>query len=170
MKANEILVNATEEFGLSTDAPDDNGMRDLLGIWDGEKFVYTQSQRSSKWWDIIKLLWKYGYSVIRANNLMKATIAKFMNMYKAPYFPFRSLSDTAQHLDLHRWTGLTGAQLLQENKIYAPFTTDIIQAATRVNYGQNLGIIHGLETMVCLAAEGAMQIDGGNWQIFEHMA
>lgn len=170
VKANEILVNATEEFGLSTDAPDDNDMRDLLGIWDGEKFVYTQSQRSSKWWDITKLLWKYGYSVIRANNLMKATVGKFMNMYKAPYFPFRSLSETAQRLDLHRSTGLTGAQLLRENKIYAPFTADIIQAATRVNYGQNLGIIHGLETMVCLAVEGAMQIDGGNWQIFEHMA
>ena len=170
MKANEILVNAAEEFGLSTDTPDGNDMRDLLGIWDGEKFVFTQSQRSSKWWDITKLLWKYGYSVIRANNLMKATVSKFMNMYKAPYFPFRSLSETAQHLDLHRSTGLTGAQLLEENKIYAPFTTDIVQAATRVNYGQNLGIIHGLETMVCLAAEGAMQIDGGNWQIFEHMA
>jgi prenylcysteine oxidase/farnesylcysteine lyase len=51
----------------------------------------------------------------------------------------------------------------------APFTTDIIQASTRVNYGQNLGTIHGLETMVCMAIEGAMQIEGGNWQIFDGM-
>jgi prenylcysteine oxidase/farnesylcysteine lyase len=55
------------------------------------------------------------------------------------------------------------------DKIGPPFTTDIIQASTRVNYGQNLGIIHGVETMVCMAIEGAMQIEGGNWRIFEGM-
>jgi prenylcysteine oxidase/farnesylcysteine lyase len=38
-----------------------------------------------------------------------------------------------------------------------------------VNYGQNLGVIHGLEAMVCLAIEGAMSIEGGNWQIFDNM-
>jgi prenylcysteine oxidase / farnesylcysteine lyase len=53
-------------------------------------------------------------------------------------------------------------------QIGAPFSTDIIQASTRVNYGQNLGIIHGLETMVCMAIEGAMSIQGGNWQIFHN--
>ena len=54
-------------------------------------------------------------------------------------------------------------------QIGAPFTTDIIQASTRVNYGQNLNVIHGLEAMVCMAIEGAMQIQGGNWQIFDGM-
>lgn len=54
-------------------------------------------------------------------------------------------------------------------KIGAPFATDIIQASTRVNYGQNLNVIHGLETMVCMAIDGAMQIEGGNWQIFDRM-
>jgi prenylcysteine oxidase/farnesylcysteine lyase len=38
-----------------------------------------------------------------------------------------------------------------------------------VNYGQNLNLIHGLETMVCMAIEGAMQIEGGNWRIFSGM-
>jgi prenylcysteine oxidase/farnesylcysteine lyase len=38
-----------------------------------------------------------------------------------------------------------------------------------VNYGQNIGVIHGLETMVCMAIEGAMQIQGGNWRIFDRM-
>lgn len=108
-------------------------------------------------------------SAIRTNNLMKATVAKFMKLYQPPYFPFRSLSERVQELDLISCTGVTGAQLLEQNSIYAPFTTDIIQASTRVNYGQNLGVIHGLETMVCMAIEGAMQIDGGNWQIFDRM-
>lgn len=41
--------------------------------------------------------------------------------------------------------------------------------STRVNYASNLPYIHGLETMVCMATNGAMQIDGGNWQIFANM-
>lgn len=41
--------------------------------------------------------------------------------------------------------------------------------STRVNYASNLAYIHGLETMVCMATSGAMQIDGGNWRIFAAM-
>jgi prenylcysteine oxidase/farnesylcysteine lyase len=41
--------------------------------------------------------------------------------------------------------------------------------STRVNYASNLATIHGLETMVCMAANGAMAIAGGNWQIFDKM-
>ena len=38
-----------------------------------------------------------------------------------------------------------------------------------MNYGSNLGLIHGLETMVCMATDGAMAVEGGNWQIFASM-
>lgn len=169
VKVNEILVNSTREFGLATGGPGDDDGERLLGIWSGEKFVFTQASSSWAWWDLAKLLWKYGMSAIRTNNLMKATVAKFMKLYQPPYFPFRSLSERVQELDLVGSTGVTGAQLLEQNNIYAPFTTDIIQASTRVNYGQNLGVIHGLETMVCMAIDGAMQVTGGNWQIFDRM-
>jgi prenylcysteine oxidase/farnesylcysteine lyase len=162
-------MDATAEFNLDADTQGDEDESQTLGIWNGETFVFTQSSASWAWWDTTKLLWKYGMSPIRTNNLMKSTIAKFLKLYEAPFFPFRSLSERAVELDLVGTTGLTGAQLLEQNKIYAPFTTDIIQASTRVNYGQNLGLIHGLETMVCMAIEGAMQVKGGNWQIFDRM-
>jgi prenylcysteine oxidase/farnesylcysteine lyase len=38
-----------------------------------------------------------------------------------------------------------------------------------VNYAQNLPLIHGVETMVCMATSGATSIAGGNWQIFASM-
>jgi prenylcysteine oxidase/farnesylcysteine lyase len=44
-----------------------------------------------------------------------------------------------------------------------------ISYSTRVNYAQNLPLIHGLETLVCMATSGAMSIEGGNWQIFDRM-
>lgn len=100
---------------------------------------------------------------------MKKTVGKFRKLYEYPFFPFRSLSDRALDLELTEVTAMTGEELLAANNIGAPFSTDIIQASTRVNYGQNLNTIHGLEAMVCMAIEGAMSIQGGNWQIFDGM-
>lgn len=85
---------------------------------------------------------------------------------------------------------LTGGYLertspLTQFQIDARFGRDILQAATRVNYASNLAYIHGLETMVgkslCIttptlilrqvsfATDGAVAVQGGNWQIFEKM-
>ncbi|KAI9797834.1 MAG: hypothetical protein M1835_006356 [Candelina submexicana] len=172
VEVNKNLVAAAEAFGLSIQAPTSvrsQEASDQLGVWNGEKFVFTQSEGGYQWWNIAKLLWKYGWAPLRTQNLMKQTVDTFLKMYEAPYFPFRSLSDTAFDLGLTPVTSSTGEQFLAANKIHPPFSTDIIQASTRVNYGQNLGLIHGLETMVCMAAEGAMAIRGGNWQIFDGM-
>ena len=142
---------------------------ETLGVWNGEQFVFTQSDGSNQYWNIAKLLWKYGYSPIRTQNLMKKTVGSFLRMYNPPYFPFISLSETAFKLDLIGATAATGQQFLETNGISEHFRHDIIQASTRVNYAQNLDQIHGLESMVCMATDGAMSIRGGNWQIFDGM-
>lgn len=168
VEVNSILKNSSEAFGLNS-SNSHNEEAEILGIWNGQKFVYTQKEGGWAWWDIAKLIWKYGWAPVRTNNLMKKTVGKFRKLYEYPFFPFRSLSDRALDLDLTSVTSMTGEQLLAVNNIGAPFSTEIIQASTRVNYGQNLNLIHGLETMVCMAIEGAMSIKGGNWQIFDGM-
>ncbi|KAL5354025.1 hypothetical protein ACLOAV_000110 [Pseudogymnoascus australis] len=169
VSVNEILMSATKEFGLELNPVADEEQHETIGIWNGEKFVLLQTSGGWEWWNNAKMLWKYGMSPIRANNLMKATVAKFLKLYEAPFFPFRSLSERVVELDLVSATGVTGDQLLEANSVYPPFTTDIIQAFTRVNYLQNLGVIHGLETMVSMATDGATQVQGGNWQMFDRM-
>ena len=140
-----------------------------LGIWNGQKFVYRFYDGQPSWWTMAKLLWKYGMSPIRTNNLMNSTVETFLRMYEPPNFPFRSLSESTVSLGLDKFTQWTGQQVLDRNDISREFASDIIQASTRVNYGQNLGLIHGLETMVCMATDGAMAVEGGNWQIFAGM-
>lgn len=168
VEVNEILKNSSEFFELKP-RKSETESAEILGIWDGSKFVYTQKDSGWYWLDVAKLIWKYGLAPIRTQRLMKAVVGRFRQLYKEPYFPFRSLSAVAEDLDLISVTAVTGEQFLSANNIGAPFTTDVIQASTRVNYGQNLGLIHGLETMVCMAIDGAMQIEGGNWQIFDGM-
>ncbi|KAL3426228.1 prenylcysteine oxidase [Phlyctema vagabunda] len=169
VEVNAILKNASNHFRLNPRARSLDADSELLGIWDGDKFVFTQQEGGWEWWNTAKILWKYGLAPIRTQRLMKTTVGKFLKLYDAPFFPFRSLSDRALDLGLTAVTSMTGEQFLAANNIGAPFSTEIIQASTRVNYASNLGLIHGLETMVCMAIEGAMQIEGGNWKIFDSM-
>lgn len=164
-------MNATRDFNLSTDALHAN-QNDIpgssLSVWDGQQLVVQQTSRSG-WWEIFKLLWKYGMAPIKTINLMKSTVGKFMDMYEEPVFPWSSLTQTVHDLDLLAATAATGEQYMREHGITGDFGHDIVQASTRVNYAQNLRYIHGLEAMVCMAADGAVAIEGGNWQIFDQM-
>ncbi|KAI3395063.1 hypothetical protein diail_1820 [Diaporthe ilicicola] len=165
---NKILWNASQEFELDLRDPYGDADR-LTVIWDGDKFVYESAASSSWWWDMAKLFWKYGTAPYKAQKLMQSTVATFLKLYEEPYFPFRSLSTRAFELDLVKVTGVTGEQFLADNGISAAFSHDIIEAATRVNYASNLDSIHGLDTMVSMAPEGAKAVVGGNWRIFDRM-
>jgi prenylcysteine oxidase / farnesylcysteine lyase len=177
VQANHILYNASLEFGLQsrrlahTEESEPSSDYDL-GIWDGTQFVFKQSSSGSRWqdyWDIVKLLWKYGYSPVRLNNAVKETVGKFLNMYNEPIFPFSSLRDTIEEVDLMDMMAVTGDTVMLDKGISEAFAHDIWQASTRVNYASNLNQIHGVESMVSMATDGAMAIADGNYQIFEEM-
>ncbi|KAI4204325.1 MAG: hypothetical protein LQ350_001305 [Teloschistes chrysophthalmus] len=172
VKVNRNLVNAAEKFDLPVQSVGSSRKIDIpevLGVWDGDSFVFKQSDATNSYWNLAKLFWKYGLSPLTTQNLMKKTVGSFLEMYEEPHFPFASLTEAAGDLDLLSATSATGKQFLATNGVNEKFAHDIIQASTRVNYAQNLDQIHGLETMVCMAIEGAMFIHGGNWQIFDGM-
>ncbi len=169
VEVNKNLLSAAREFGLTTQGfkPQIKDLPNTLGVYDGTDWVFMGSE--SGWWTTAKILWKYGLAPIRTQQLMKKTVGAFLKMYDEPHFPFKDLSQKAYDLGLTEATAATGEQFLQANGIQGSFGIDIIQASTRVNYAQNLDKIHGLESMVCMATDGAMSIQGGNWQIFDGM-
>lgn len=144
-------MNAANEFNLSSESlrSATKPGTPLLGIWNSKEFVFTQASGGG-WWDNAKLLWKYGLAPIKTVRLMKSTVGNFLNMYKAPYFPWSSLNQIVYDLGLNEVLAVTGEQYLKKNGIGDLFANEIIQASTRVNYAQNLPLIHGLETMVCM--------------------
>jgi prenylcysteine oxidase/farnesylcysteine lyase len=117
VEINKILKNATTEFDLEIKVGSAGDEPETLGIWNGEKFVFTQKDGGWAWWDITKLIWKYGLAPIRTQRLVKATVGKFLKMYDPPFFPFRSLSNRAEDLELLPYTGVTGEQLLTANNV-----------------------------------------------------
>lgn len=172
VQINKILSSAVADFNLSTSSISEiRQTRSIpgpsLAIWDGQKILLTQN---GGYWDYARLWWRYGVAPLKTINLMKKTVSKFLQMYEPPFFPFRQgLSETAQDVGLTAVTAATGEQYIRENGIGGSFAREVVQAATRVNYAQNLGAIHGLEAMVSMAADGAMAVHGGNWRIFEGM-
>lgn len=168
VEVNSILKNAVEEFNLSTRefTSDVKLPGPSLGVWDGQGFVITMD---NGWTDMAKLLWKYGLAPVKTMRLMRKVVGQFLKMYEKPHFPFESLTETAQNLGLLNVTATTGQNYLEANGITGSFGWDVVQASSRVNYATNLAYIHGLETMVCMAAEGGMSVAGGNYQIFERM-
>ncbi|MCJ1414503.1 hypothetical protein MMC32_000830 [Xylographa parallela] len=172
VQVNRNLVSAAAEFGLSTSGNADarpQDAPDTLGVWDGQVFKFVQNDDSAAWWNAAKLLWQYGLAPLRTQRLMRRVVGNFTKMYDAPAFPFRSLSHTAAELGLTAATAQTGYEFLAANGIASPFSTDIVQASTRVNYAQNVGEINGLLALVCMSTDGAMAVRGGNWQIFDGM-
>ncbi|CAI6093489.1 unnamed protein product [Clonostachys chloroleuca] len=159
VNVNHIMYNATRDFNLSVnDLEATLSGGDITAIWDGKTFVYQSISGQSWWWDAAKMFWKYGTSPYYAIKMVNRVVGSFLKLYEKPYFPFRSLTQRVYELELASITSITGEQFLH-----------IIQAATRVNYASNLAYIHGLETMVSFATDGAVQILGGNWQIFDNM-
>ncbi|KAI1608421.1 prenylcysteine oxidase [Exophiala viscosa] len=177
VEINHILYNATRDFGLIPSAKIYQAAPDSkyeLGIWDGLSFVFTSATEDdtsswSGWWDIAKLLWKYGLSPIRTQRATRKAVGSFLEFYNEPVFPFPSIQEAVLSTGLVAYTSVTGKDVLNAAGVGDLFSREIIQASTRVNYASNLGGIHGLETLVCMAIEGAMAVEGGNWQIFEEM-
>ncbi|KAG6118566.1 hypothetical protein E4U14_006679 [Claviceps sp. LM454 group G7] len=169
IKDNHIMYNATQTFGLSLSARDDSVPTDYTAVWDGETIVFRSEEGTPWWWDAAKLFLKYGIAPYRAMQLVKRSVATFLQLYEAPLFPFRSLTQRVFELGLVQLTGVTGEEILQENKINADFVRHLMQPATRVNYASNMAFIHGLEAVVSFATDGAISISGGNYQIFENM-
>lgn len=69
IERNFNLANATKRFGLNlTGLTEELPFERGLGIWDGKDFLFEET--GNKYWDMAKLLWRYGYSLIRVSVIV----------------------------------------------------------------------------------------------------
>ncbi|KAI5806328.1 putative prenylcysteine lyase [Geopyxis carbonaria] len=143
---------------------------DAIGVFDGAAMRFLLPP--GRWRGLAAIVRRYGITAPwKVQRLTERTVGAFLQLYSAPLFPFPSLGGAVEAAGLLPATGVTGQQYLDANGIdgAGAYATELVQASTRVNYGQNLGLIHGVETMVCMAADGARAVEGGNWRIFAGM-
>lgn len=113
-------------------------------------------------------MWRYGYN---APLRTRAIVQSMTDTIKALYAPdtphFANLTSLVKELN---WTSLvsqTAADFLDAEGINPQWTRELVEAATRVNYAQNVDNIHALGALCSLAATGASSVKGGNYQVFE---
>ncbi|KAJ7042618.1 Prenylcysteine lyase-domain-containing protein [Mycena alexandri] len=167
VKVNKNMWRAVEEFNLTRhDFREDNG----LGIWDGEKLLFTASGGWWGWWDSAKALLRYGFqSPRRTQAFVDRMTNKFLTLYSAD--SETPTWDNITHLSSSlSWSDLvskTTSEYLKSEGVSDKFISELVEASTRVNYGQNADEIHALEGACSLAPTGASAVEGGNFQIFE---
>ncbi|TBU28194.1 FAD/NAD(P)-binding domain-containing protein [Dichomitus squalens] len=171
IKANKNMWRAVDEFGLERVGFSGEDEDDVMGIWDGHEFVLTTGGGGfySDWLDKIKILWRYGYKApTKTQALVKSMIDKFVTLYEPSPPRWSNITSVANDLEWLEITAQTTAEYLDSQGIDRRFSRELVEAATRVNYGHDVDKIHALEGMCSLAPTGASSVKGGNWQIFEH--
>ncbi|KAI0635392.1 Prenylcysteine lyase-domain-containing protein [Trametes polyzona] len=173
VKVNKNLWRAVDEFGLErTDFEgSDEGDDDTMGIWDGHEFVLTTSGSGffSDWLNKIKILWRYGYKApTKTQQLVNTMVGKFLQLYTPTSPRWSNITSVVSSLAWSEVVAETASEYFDLQGIDRRWTRELVEAATRVNYGQNVDKIHALEGLCSLAASGASSVKGGNFQIFEH--
>ncbi|KAF8926057.1 hypothetical protein BGZ47_002919 [Haplosporangium gracile] len=162
VKVNHHLADSTKEFGLKVKKLDN----ELLAIWNGDEFLFVES--SWKFWSILKGLVRWGIAPIKLNRLLKSTVDSLLQFYSSPE-SYTSIHEFSTAHNLHTEASILTHEYLESKGINRQYAQEVIEVATRVNYGSNLDDIHALGALVTMAANGAQQIEGGNFQIFEGM-
>ncbi|EIN13462.1 FAD/NAD(P)-binding domain-containing protein, partial [Punctularia strigosozonata HHB-11173 SS5] len=171
VSANKNLWRAvsTEEWNLTRDDFDYEEGYDT-GIWDGSQFLLVVGGGSGvlSWWETLKVIWRYGWTApTRTQNIIKQLMNKFLTLYEPTAPTWTSIEQLAEELQWSALTSQSSAEYFDLAGVSKKFSREMIEAATRVNYGQNLDQIHALEGVCSLAATGASAVKGGNWKIFE---
>ncbi|CAJ0831263.1 14971_t:CDS:2, partial [Entrophospora sp. SA101] len=162
---NYNMFNSAKKFGLEFIKPGEEVPDARFGIWTGEKFIFEESSHS--YWNLIKIIWKYGIAPFKVKSLVRETIKAFLGIYEFEK-PFTSIESAAKRLNIHSLQTLTGDYYFSEiKKINKNYIYDFIEPAVRANYGQNISDIHAIGTFISLAPQGAKGIKGGNFLLFE---
>jgi len=175
---NMNLKRIAQDFKLETKAK--LGEDGTIGVWDGQQFLMEGLDNG--WWNSARMFWRYGYSPITTQKVVKKIVDRFLQLYDPIYlhktkeegsketssgFPWSSIQDLAKAMELDDLAAQNAGDYYYSQGVGKLFTEEIIEAATLVNYGQEIYSIHGVGGGVSLAASGAVGITGGNYLIFE---
>ncbi|KAI6045180.1 FAD/NAD(P)-binding domain-containing protein [Pisolithus marmoratus] len=167
--ANKNLMRAAKEFNLTLKNFIDEYSD--TGIWDGQKFniMLDEGTYSKSWWTTLKVLWRYGYSApMKTQSIVKNMIADYVSLYTAASPRWDDIADLAEKMNWTDFVNSTTLEYLSSRGISEKWSREMVEAATRVNYGQDVDKIQALEGACSLAATGASGVRDGNFLIFEN--
>jgi len=90
-----------------------------------------------------------------------------LDVYRPESPKWDTISSLVDTFDWSEAVNSTAVDFFTSKGVSEKYIFELIQPASRVNYGQNTDEINGLSAAVSMATSGASEIEGGNYQIFE---
>ncbi|KAJ3096205.1 hypothetical protein HDU96_000842, partial [Phlyctochytrium bullatum] len=143
-----------------------------LGIFDGEKFVFSASPVA--WRAVAGAVWRWGpLSTTRSRKMALDAGNAFGKNYplaEKGELGFVDVEGLLEALGLKEAAMAPSWEYFKNKGIGDLYLKEFVEAATRVNYGQNLDL-NALATLVCLVAAfvDTEAIAGGNQLVFSTM-
>ncbi|KAK4051274.1 hypothetical protein OIO90_004755 [Microbotryomycetes sp. JL221] len=172
VEANKNINKAVRLFNLTL--KQHSNEQGVMAIWNGQQFVFQESNsRGWGYWDIAKMLWRYGRAPLRIKNLVTKTVKDFTSVYSSEFAskgPFDSIQDFAESINLLEPCSMVANDYFDKYTTSSSqlFVNEIVGAATAVNYAQSVHNIHAVGALVSMAANGASAVKGGNRRVFEN--
>ncbi|XP_076937186.1 farnesylcysteine lyase-like [Bidens hawaiensis] len=174
---NYHALNFTHMLNLKVNGPSASESSISLGIWDGENFLFKTIDSGSKsqvvqyfvsLMNSIRMLFRYGVSLLKMNNFVEVTVDNFLRYYESKESRpvFSNVEDMLKWADLYNLTTQTLEEELLGLKFSPLLIQELITVITRINYCQSVKI-SGLAGAVSLAGSGGdlWSVEGGNWQM-----
>lgn len=143
-----------------------------MGLWDGSRFLFrTQSSRTR---NMLALSRRYGISLMRMHRHVSQLLTSYANLYPllgvaAHWLPYPTVETLLARAPI--LSQLSQKSLLQitPSLFSDTFTTEMVGAITRVNYGQDPIQMNALSGSVAMAGTGGglWAVTGGNVQVVQ---
>lgn len=166
---NHYVVELMKDLGLEQRKLHES----TFGVYDGDRFLFRETN-SWNFINTLKILWRYGFSVIKLQDYISDIVGKFERIYglQKSGFAFPSVNDLLAGTDLELAEALhiTIKEALRHDGFSKLLIDELATAATVVNYGQTTDI-HKFVGSVALAGAGAglFAIEGGNFKLPEKL-
>ena len=113
----------------------------VFSLYNGNEIVFSTSTWS--WLTSLKLLWRYGFSLIKMEQATKNLLKKFEKIYtlQGNGEAFQSVPDLLNAMsggsEFYRLTQITAREYLSEQGLSELLIDELVTAITRINYGQS---------------------------------
>lgn len=146
-------------------------LSEALGVWNGSTLQYSQTAEKPSWSNFAKMVWKYGSAPQSTQSLVDKTMDRLRSDFGDSSRTYKSGAEFVRRNALNRSTFTLAEPYLQQHGISRPFSTDIVQAATRAIYVQDLDTVHGFAALSAMASgrRRRVSIDRGLWRLFDRM-
>ena len=97
-------------------------------------------------------------------------VKNFRTLFDVDFGVFENIGEVVTKLEAEVTVAQSATEYFDSKNVKARYTREVVEAATRVNYGTNVDDISAFGALVSMSANHAYTVADGNYRIFENFA